>query len=422
MKNWIIFNLVLLMTGVASAQTQVVAAQTAVAPSAELRLRTPASSKPVAKITNDDEIEGEMDAANDAAQATYKQRAEYYNSQHPQAPRATLRPVMRQAERQVQYRPVAQAAQPMAQPVAEGDYTPYKAPVRRTAVKPALRPRAQTQKVYQVANAEQARPQVVAPQAQQPKYQAQPIQLTPNPSPIEQYPENAPQGHIAEQDWYPIRRTGVTLLPTLNLGFGTTSADVITDSVTGASVSHPSKFVYGGGLMAEFGRSTFTFETGLLYITEQISSSYTSNYLQPTSDNATLGFVGVPILAKVNFSVVPHRSRLSFSGGVIPAVLIYNKFDYVTQSNGYQTDISNANDAGLGLGGFRTFNVFGTAAVGGDFTVGSQSDVRAEFAYRRALMSLTQNQNTFEDVFMVNLSFGFDVDLFSRSAPVQQYR
>ena len=405
MKKWILFNLVLLLAGAAHAQVQVIAGQSQSvgfpsasqalrAPTLRAPARTPASSKAVAKITNDDEIASEMDAANASAQATYRKQQPRVEYQAPAPqPRA-------------QYlAPPPPAPQPRAQYHAP-------APAPRLA-KPVARQSVQTQPIYQQAYAEQPRAQVAPAPAPRPAYQAQPIQLNPPQTQVQQFPEN--QGNYpAEQDWQPVRRTGMTLLPTLNFGFGMTSADYITDSVTGISVTKQTKFIYGGGLMAEFGRSTLTFETGLLYLTEAINASYTTNVFNITSDNATLGYMGIPILAKLNLSIVPHRSRLNFSAGVIPAVLVYSKFDYVTTGNGLQRDVSDPNDAGLGLGGFRTFNVFGTAAIGGDLTVGPQADVRAELAYRRALMSLTQNQNTFEDVFLLNLSFGFDVGFFTQ--------
>ncbi|MES2854409.1 MAG: outer membrane beta-barrel protein [Bdellovibrionota bacterium] len=204
-------------------------------------------------------------------------------------------------------------------------------------------------------------------------------------------------------------RSGVTLIPALGVSSSGISYSGESDGMEMSSTARG--YAFTGGLMLELGRSLVSFETGVLYMQESYSARGTSREGGFTSTtnykNGSLSYVGVPLAARVNLAR-SENTRVHIKGGIIPAVLIGNYFEYDTvASDGFGS--WNKSGSYSGTSDMNMMNVFLLAGGGIDFALSSGNDIRLESTYRRTLMPIGTAGSAVVDSILLTAGFGIDL-------------
>jgi hypothetical protein len=188
------------------------------------------------------------------------------------------------------------------------------------------------------------------------------------------------------------------------------SSNTTTNTYYNASYTdYQNRTLMGGGLMYEYGNGTFTGETGLLYIPVGFTSngiSANSNTFSfatqtQTSDVWRVDFIGVPLLAKLNFPIT-NSIKLTMKGGAIPVIPISASIadTYNVQQNG--VTVQSGGSTTNSIDGTRSFNVIGEIGLGAQMPISSMYEVRLEAIYNRLGMPL-MNQNGIPDIYTQSL-------------------
>lgn len=170
--------------------------------------------------------------------------------------------------------------------------------------------------------------------------------------------------------------------------------------------------VYGGGILVEAGRFSFTGQTGVLYFQEGLNATETKTLgasAQSLRATGEMAFVGIPAVGRWN-PLRRGRTRLSLGAGLMPAAVVSRRaqLDAEVRQNGVVT--SQATATNENTDGIRKFNVMALASLGGDIGLNRNQDMRVEVQYRRSLMPITESESEiYSNSVVMNLGFGFDI-------------
>lgn len=210
-------------------------------------------------------------------------------------------------------------------------------------------------------------------------------------------------------------RWGVALIPFGGLSY--TQADVqgtFSDSTSGftQTTDISGKPGFSAGVLMDIGESTFSVQTGLIYIQEgaKVKISGRDYYGDPYSVNAELSanMIGVPLLLKINTGHA-GQTRFSFKGGIIPVYA--TNVDLKSTSNyidGYGMAQSSAY-GGSSDTDLRRFNVLGQVGAGLIIPIDETLDFRIDGLFNRSLMTLSDGaskENMYTQSFMSIIGFG----------------
>lgn len=205
---------------------------------------------------------------------------------------------------------------------------------------------------------------------------------------------------------------GIKLIPTLGLssGFMDTQGEKPSGDVT-------SEGGMTGGMLMEFGASRLTFQSGLLFVREGVGWNFRQNYSQDNSYytftselKGHLDYLGIPLLAKINFPPNPGSSKFTVRTGLIPVVLTGLKVRMETADTGTNKKESSETTSADGV---RAVNVMAMLALGGEFPLTKQTDLRIETQYTRGLLPISRQDDgptrMYTQSLQLNVGLGFDI-------------
>ncbi len=182
-----------------------------------------------------------------------------------------------------------------------------------------------------------------------------------------------------------------TLIPAVQIGSSSFSEYALHE-LTPTNTSLSAATSYEAGVLAEFGRKTLVFQTGLMFITENFKSEAKS--LNPTGMNTQLNqsgnfsYLGIPIALKARVRV-SEGFRIAGRIGVMPALLTSKKLDYTsTVTNEFGQTLSTESGSSPG-DAIRSEQVFAMIGGGPEFRINQVQNVRLEALYERMLMNMS---------------------------------
>jgi hypothetical protein len=207
-----------------------------------------------------------------------------------------------------------------------------------------------------------------------------------------------------------IGRSGLTFVPVLGMSSSSVAFD---GNGNGSSVSETGRgFAFTGGAILEMGRGSFSYETGLLYLQETFTSKVVSSSADTLTEtafkNGSLNFLGIPLLARMNFSGASD-TRYHIKAGVIPVYLVSSYWDYDSvvndQFGSWEYTGSSSDSSSL-----NSFNVYAALAAGADLEIAGGKDLRVETSYRRTILPISKSSGgTTADSILLTLGMGFDI-------------
>lgn len=149
------------------------------------------------------------------------------------------------------------------------------------------------------------------------------------------------------------------------------------------------------GLLAEYGRGSIVFQSGLLYMQESVK--YGLEQVDPVtaminhSDiDGSVRYLGIPLAVKGRVRVA-EGLRLSGRVGVMPAFLMGGGGTSTTSvREPWGTTVAQGQAVNISSDGLRTVNAFAVAGFGPEFRIARDQNVRLEANYERMLMSMEQ--------------------------------
>jgi len=183
------------------------------------------------------------------------------------------------------------------------------------------------------------------------------------------------------------------LIPTASIGsssfaqFDSNSTNPVKSEVSAATS-------YEAGILAEIGRGTVVFQTGLLYMSEGFKGSTTeahlNGYIESVSETGSINYLGVPLALKAR-ARVSDGIRLAGRVGVIPAPYIDGKSEYndvVTDEFGNKVSSQAGSSKFNNNAAIRMGQVFAIAGGGPEFRISRNQNVRIEANYERMLLNM----------------------------------
>ncbi len=215
------------------------------------------------------------------------------------------------------------------------------------------------------------------------------------PQSTSQGPQKSPQASVHFNTNMTRPAPSFALIPVLSIGGAsaasysqmkpTTAPNYRSDVSGGAS--------YEAGVLAEFGRRSFVFQTGLLF--KQHGLRFTESDRSGSSDYAanvemTLKYLSLPVMAKYRIRI-SEGVRLAARAGAELAVFNGGqmKYDMQTSTSGQVVDRQSASADIKSEGNVRVVNGFLTAGIGPEFRLNPNQNVRVEAVYSRMLLPLT---------------------------------
>ncbi len=206
----------------------------------------------------------------------------------------------------------------------------------------------------------------------------------------------------------PSFRKNLTVIP--GVGFSSATVDA---AETGANTKINRRSGINAGVLLEIGRQMVTFQTGLVYMQDGFkatSSRAEGGYTYVSTANTQLDYLGVPLLAKLNFR---FREPIAIYGkaGLIPAVTTGVYSELGTQDHRPDGSIRERNYVKTGRENLRDVNVL-AAAGAGMAVLGRERDYRAEVMLNRSLLSVAQNStapSVYTTAFMIQIGMGFNL-------------
>lgn len=162
-----------------------------------------------------------------------------------------------------------------------------------------------------------------------------------------------------------------------------------------ANVQQQSASNMEAGLLAEFGRGAFVFQTGMLYMQEGVkygleTVDQTTNMVNHTDMDGSIRYLGIPLMAKGRVRVA-EGLRLSGRAGVMPAFLMgANGTAQTSIREPWGATIAQGPSENIGSDGLRTVNAFAVVGLGPEIRVSRDQNVRIEANYERMLMPMEQ--------------------------------
>ncbi len=154
----------------------------------------------------------------------------------------------------------------------------------------------------------------------------------------------------------------------------------IVSNFTGNELKFDSKVGFSAGVAADIGSSNLVAESGILY--RQLGTQTTNQFGQNLVLN--LGYIGLPLMAKVYTNTTRHSSAAYFKGGIIPQILIYKS---VSGSQAGSDFPINSLDLEAALG------------IGGRFPISQDNDFVLEATLNRGVTNVGASSSGGADVF-----------------------
>jgi hypothetical protein len=153
----------------------------------------------------------------------------------------------------------------------------------------------------------------------------------------------------------------------------------IDSNFTGSDFKFDSKVGFSAGVAADIGTSNLVAESGILYRQLGTQTSQYGNNLV-----LNLGYIGLPLMAKVYTSTARHSAAAYFKGGIIPQILIYK------------------NISGSQPGGdfpINSLDLEAAVGLGGRFPISQNNDFVLEATLNRGVTNVGASSSGGADVF-----------------------
>ncbi len=190
------------------------------------------------------------------------------------------------------------------------------------------------------------------------------------------------------------------------IGAGTTEASDASDLQHGFS---------GGFLFDLFGKTYFNFETGAFITQQAFSYNFDNPAVIDTTDVSSLSkflvvgkvtYVGVPLLAKINFSGHPTNTAFLI-GGASPQILMAKDMSVQAKDDSGATKTfspaTNKYDP-------PSVDVSGIIGLGGSFSFSDTQSILVQATYNRGFVPVDyKGDGIYNQSFLLTLGFGVDL-------------
>lgn len=185
----------------------------------------------------------------------------------------------------------------------------------------------------------------------------------------------------------------------------------------GSTVSTTERIAPTGGLLIEYGRGVFTFQSGVYYLQEgfeRLARTKVGSGMTTRSVGVNVGYVGVPLLGKLNLRT--NRATYYLKAGVIPvyAANIESKEEPATVGTLATGGTANQKSA-WAEESIRSSNIIGQGGVGIAFSLIPTFSLQLEGTYNRTLQPVNESPSGNQDdeftASSYGILFGFGISL-----------